>query len=120
MKTAMTYMLLILMLLSISAASAQDIDKIQEYCSPIHFMPAKRAVGDVMPFYWKGEYHLFYLTNPTGNIDVNWEHAVSKDLVNWKELPPTLTPEVYPPPADHLGRSPVRGRGHSTLPEGNK
>ena len=32
---------------------------------PIHFrpkLPAKKTVGDVMPFYWKGEYHIFYLT----------------------------------------------------------
>jgi sucrose-6-phosphate hydrolase SacC (GH32 family) len=65
--------------------------------SPIHFMPSKRAVGDVMPFYWKGEYHVFYLTNPTGNNDVNWEHTVSKDLVNWKELPPALTPDKSDP-----------------------
>jgi sucrose-6-phosphate hydrolase SacC (GH32 family) len=97
MKTAMTHKWLTLMILSISAASMPDIGKIQEYRSPIHFMPAKRAVGDVMPFCWKGEYHLFYLTNPTGNNDVNWEHAVSKDLVNWKELPPALTPDKSTP-----------------------
>ena len=63
------------------------------YRSLIHFMPSKRAVGDVMPFYWKGEYHVFYLTNPTGNVDVHWEHIVSTDLVNWTELPPALSPD---------------------------
>ena len=63
------------------------------YRSLIHFMPGKRAVGDVMPFYWKGEYHVFYLTNPTGNVDVHWEHIVSTDLVNWTELPPALSPD---------------------------
>jgi hypothetical protein len=34
------------------------------YTDPIHFkpkLPTKKAVGDVMPFYWKGEYHIFYL-----------------------------------------------------------
>ena len=50
-----------------------------------------------MPFYWKGEYHVFYLTNPTGNNDVNWEHTVSGDLVTWKELPPALTPDKSDP-----------------------
>ncbi len=58
--------------------------------SNVHFMPSRRAVGDVMPFYWNGEYHVFYLMNPTGNYDVNWEHIVSSDLVHWKELPPAL------------------------------
>jgi sucrose-6-phosphate hydrolase SacC (GH32 family) len=80
-----------------SASAVAQTDKMPEYRSPIHFMPAKRAVGDVMPFYWKGEYHVFYLTNPTGNNDVNWEHVVSKDLVTWKELPPALTPDKSAP-----------------------
>lgn len=80
-----------------SASTVAQTDKKSEYRSPIHFMPSKRAVGDVMPFYWKGEYHVFYLTNPTGNNDVNWEHTVSKDLVTWKELPPALTPDKSAP-----------------------
>ncbi len=66
------------------------------YRSPIHFkpkLPTKKTVGDVMPFYWKGEYHVFYLTNPMGNHDVNWEHCSSTDLVNWKEYPPALKPD---------------------------
>ena len=67
------------------------------YRSPIHFMPSRRAVGDVMPFYWKGEYHVFFLTNPTGNHDVHWEHCVSRDLVHWKQLPPALAPDHTDP-----------------------
>ena len=71
-----------------------------EYRSPIHFkptLPKKKAVGDVMPFCWKGEYHVFYLTNPLGNNDVNWEHCSSTDLVNWKEYPPALKPDKDDP-----------------------
>ena len=67
---------------------------------PIHFkpkLPTKKTVGDVMPFYWKGEYHVFYLTNPMGNRDVNWEHCSSTDLVNWKEYPPALKPDKNDP-----------------------
>jgi len=70
------------------------------YSDPIHFkpkLPTKKTVGDVMPFYWKGEYHVFYLTNPMGNNDVNWEHCSSKDLVNWKEYPPALKPDKNDP-----------------------
>ena len=47
----------------------------------IRFTPPTRAVGDVMPFYHAGEYHVFYLLNASGNDDINWEHAVSRDLV---------------------------------------
>ncbi|MHC4927717.1 MAG: family 43 glycosylhydrolase, partial [Planctomycetota bacterium] len=64
---------------------------------PIHFrpkLPTKKTVGDVMPFYWKGEYHIFYLDNPMGNYDVSWEHCSSKDLVNWKEYPTALKPDL--------------------------
>jgi len=67
------------------------------YHPTIHFMPSHRAVGDVMPFYWKGEYHVFFLTNPTGNHDVHWEHCVSTDLVHWKQLSPALAPDPTDP-----------------------
>ncbi|MHC4952135.1 MAG: hypothetical protein ACYTEU_14320 [Planctomycetota bacterium] len=46
------------------------------------FVPSRRQVGDTMPFYWNGEYHVYYLMNPTGNYQINWEHIVSKDLVH--------------------------------------
>jgi beta-fructofuranosidase len=77
-----------------------ETNKNPEYRSPIHFkpnLPKKKAVGDVMPFYWKGEYHVFYLTNPLGNHDVNWEHCSSTDLLNWKEYPPALKPDKEDP-----------------------
>jgi sucrose-6-phosphate hydrolase SacC (GH32 family) len=96
MKTAKLMVAFATLALCSTSAVAQT-DKMPEYRSPIHFMPIRRAVGDVMPFYWKGEYHVFYLTNPTGNNDVNWEHTVSRDLVTWKELPPALTPDKSAP-----------------------
>ena len=71
-----------------------------KYYDPIHFkpkLPKKKTVGDVMPFFWKNEYHVFYLTNPMGNHDVNWEHCSSTDLVNWKEYPPALKPDHKDP-----------------------
>ena len=50
-----------------------------------------------MPFFWKDVYHVFYLTNPTGNHDVCWEHCVSEDLTTWRELPTALSPDPKDP-----------------------
>ena len=46
--------------------------------------------------YYKGEYHMYYQHNPValpwGNM--TWGHAVSKDLVHWKEQPKVLFPNT--------------------------
>ena len=46
--------------------------------------------------YYKGEYHLYYQHNPVGLPwgNMSWGHAVSKDMVHWKEQPKVLFPEA--------------------------
>jgi len=50
---------------------------------------------------WGGRYHLFYQFHPAGmepggfkspSVGVCWGHAVSDDLVNWRDLPIALHP----------------------------
>ncbi|MCC7491020.1 MAG: family 43 glycosylhydrolase [Fimbriimonadaceae bacterium] len=59
--------------------------------SPLHYRPPIGRLGDPIPFYWRGEYHVFYLPGSAG--PVNWEHLVSRDLVTWQRLPTALRPD---------------------------
>lgn len=44
--------------------------------------------------YYDGEYHLFWQSNPfaTYHSNMYWGHAVSKDMIYWKELPWAMRP----------------------------
>lgn len=57
---------------------------------PCHWMNEPHA-----PFYYNGQYHLFYQHNPRGPYfhQIHWGHWVSDDLVFWRDLPIALAPE---------------------------
>ena len=75
---------------------------IQEYTeqfSPLfHVSPQKNWMGVPCGFvYFEGLYHFFYEHNPDQPINGNlhWGHAVSRDLVNWENLPDAISPDSY-------------------------
>jgi levanase/fructan beta-fructosidase len=56
----------------------------------LHFSPERNWMNDPNGLiYYKGKYHLFFQHNPLENVwgNMSWGHAVSEDLINWKELP---------------------------------
>jgi beta-fructofuranosidase len=55
----------------------------------LHFKPTDGHVADVIPFYWEGVYHAFYLKRRPGR-GTPYAHVVSRDLVQWEEMPDAL------------------------------
>jgi beta-fructofuranosidase len=46
--------------------------------------------------FWQGRWHLFYQAYPPEDTRQHWGHAVSDDLVHWRDLPLA----IYPDPED--------------------
>lgn len=57
--------------------------------SPIHYRPRIGTLADTIPFYWEGEYHIFYLLSEV-LAGTPWAHVKSRDLIHWEELPIAL------------------------------
>ena len=86
--------------IALAAAPAAAVAQTPAYSEPyrpqFHFTPAQNWMNDPNGMvYYQGEYHLFFQYNPFGDTwgHMSWGHAVSKDLVHWKELPVAI-PEL--------------------------
>ncbi len=58
-----------------------------------HFVSPEHRLNDPNGLsYWKGNWHLFYQAYPPEDPRQHWGHAVSKDLINWRDLPYAIYP----------------------------
>jgi sucrose-6-phosphate hydrolase SacC (GH32 family) len=72
-----------------------------EYQKPrrpqLYFSPLRAGCGDANGLvYYQGEYHLFFQHDPFGHggaRNSHWGHAVSADLVHWKQLADAIGPD---------------------------
>ncbi|MBR2988993.1 MAG: glycoside hydrolase family 32 protein [Clostridia bacterium] len=61
-----------------------------------HFQPKRGWMNDPNGLcYYNGSYHAFFQHNPYAPMwdKMHWGHAVSKDLIEWEELPIALCPD---------------------------
>ena len=75
-------------------------EQIHDYLTS--FRPEAGGLQDTIPFYWQGEYHVFYLRAGVGNF--TWEHKSTKDMVNWTNYPTALLSDGDPqgPDGQHM------------------
>ncbi len=58
-----------------------------------HFTSPESRLNDPNGLsFWNGKWHLFYQAYPPEDTRQHWGHAISDDLINWKDLPYAIYP----------------------------
>ena len=68
----------------------------EQFRPQLHFSPKEKWTNDPNGMvYFQGAWHLFFQYYPNDIVwgPMHWGHAVSKDLIHWKQLPIALYPD---------------------------
>jgi beta-fructofuranosidase len=58
-----------------------------------HFISPESTLNDPNGLcFWQGNWHMFYQGYPPEDKRQHWGHAISKDLIHWKDLPYAMYP----------------------------
>lgn len=96
MKNILAFLSILVLLSSCFSTNKATQTTPATYRPSYHYTPEKNWANDPNGMvYLDGEYHLFYQYNPFSDKwgHMSWGHTVSKDLINWEELPVAI-PEV--------------------------
>ena len=64
-----------------------------------HFVSPESDLNDPNGLcFWQGNWHMFYQAYPPEDKRQHWGHAISTDLIHWKDLPYA----IYPSPEKHV------------------
>jgi beta-fructofuranosidase len=82
------------------ASDANGVDPDTERTLPRYHRPAGGRLGDAIPFFWAGTWHVFYLDyrpefynhTPPGARQTAWAHVSSPDLIDWRRHPDAIAP----------------------------
>ena len=63
------------------------------YRPTYHFVSPESTLNDPNGIcFWQGNWHLFYQGYPPEDRRQHWGHAISNDLIHWKDLPYAIYP----------------------------
>lgn len=64
-----------------------------KYRPVYHFVSPESRLNDPNGLsFWQGNWHMFYQGYPPEDTRQHWGHAISKDLIHWKDLPYAIYP----------------------------